>query len=130
MGFSFCHCADLYCASIIVCVDSDVPCAALVSGVKVGWAFGLSIIEWITQQLFKMSREYRQVSVILEHNKLRIKMNPTDRELRCVAVVSSSPHETSRCRGYKGACKWPLKSLISPRFQRIILTTDADDFIP
>jgi len=63
-------------------IESDVPFAGLVNGVKVGWAFGLSIIEWTTQQLFRMSRQYRSVSMVLEHNKLRIKMNPTDRDLR------------------------------------------------
>ena len=67
---------------LVLCTDSDVPCAPLVNGVKVGWAFGLSVIEWSTQQLFKMSRQYRSVSMVLEHNKLRIKMNTTDRALR------------------------------------------------
>jgi len=69
---------------LVLCTDSDVPCAPLVNGVKVGWAFGLSVIEWSTQQLFKMSRQYRSVSMVLEHNKLRIKnkMNATDRALR------------------------------------------------
>jgi len=61
-----------------------VPCATLVNGVKVGWEFGLSVIEWSTQQLFRMSRQYRSVSMVLEHNKLRIKMNPADRALRLV----------------------------------------------
>jgi len=79
------------CVSVInthaccVCTETeDVPFAGLVNGVKVGWAFGLSIIEWTTQQLFRMSRQYRSVSMVLEHNKLRIKMNPTDRDLRSV----------------------------------------------
>jgi len=73
-----------------ICSESDVPCATLVNGVKVGWEFGLSVIEWSTQQLFRMSRQYRSVSMVLEHNKLRIKMNPTDRDLRLVAVVKYS----------------------------------------
>ena len=59
-----------------------MPCATLVNGVKVGWEFGLSVIEWSTHQLFRMSRQYRSVSMVLEHNKMRIKMNPTDRDLR------------------------------------------------
>ena len=59
-----------------------MPLAPLFNGMKVGCAFGLSTIDWMTHQLFRMSRQYRRVSVVLEHNKLRIKMNPTDRALR------------------------------------------------
>jgi len=66
----------------VISAESDVPLAGLVNGVKVGWAFGLSIIEWTTHQLFRMSKQYRSVSMVLEHNKLRIKMNPSDRDLR------------------------------------------------
>jgi len=71
-------------------VESDVPCAPLVNGVKVGWAFSLSVVEWSTRQLFRMSKQYRSVTMVLEYNKLSIKMNPpSDRALRWVAVVKS-----------------------------------------
>ena len=41
-----------------------MPLAPLFNGMKVGCAFGLSTIDWMTHQLFRMSRQYRRVSIV------------------------------------------------------------------